>query len=53
MIGDSLSSDIAGAAAAGIKSCWYNPDSLPAEDGIKPDFEIKKLKDVKNIIYGD
>ena len=52
MIGDSLTSDIAGAAAAGIPNCWYNPDGLPADDKIIPDFEIKSLEEVKSVVYG-
>ena len=51
MIGDSLTSDIAGAEAAGIASCWFNPDSLPAVEEIVPDFTIKKLSEIKNIVY--
>ena len=45
MIGDSLSSDIAGAKAAGIHSCWFNPDglSLPA-DAVQPDMTIHALE---------
>lgn len=32
MIGDSLSSDIAGGRAFGVDTCWFNPDGLPAAD---------------------
>jgi 2-haloacid dehalogenase len=31
MIGDSLSSDIAGGRAYGIDTCWFNPSDRPAE----------------------
>ena len=51
MIGDSLSSDIQGANAFGIDSCWYNPSELPAEGGISPDFIIKNLQEVKDIVF--
>lgn len=51
MIGDSLSSDIAGAAAFGIASCWYNPHGLSAEGDVRPDYEIKNLEQLKSIIY--
>jgi YjjG family noncanonical pyrimidine nucleotidase len=50
MIGDSLSSDIQGANAVGIDSCWYNPSGLSAEDGAIPDFIIKNLQDIKDIV---
>ncbi len=32
MVGDSLSSDIAGGAGYGIATCWYNPHGKPAPD---------------------
>lgn len=51
MIGDSLSSDIAGAAAAGIDSCWFNPSGLNNNEGSAPDFIITKLSEIKDIIY--
>ncbi len=51
MIGDGLSSDIQGAINAGIKSCWFNPDDAPLPDGIKPDYIIKKLSELRDIIY--
>ncbi|PJG58658.1 pyrimidine 5'-nucleotidase [Aeromonas cavernicola] len=33
MVGDNLSTDIAGAAAQGIATCWYNPKRVPS-DGV-------------------
>ncbi len=47
MIGDSLTSDIAGGRAAGIDTCWYNPvgDSLGIADP-QPTFEISRLSDL-------
>ena len=51
MTGDGLSSDIAGAIAAGIPNCWYNPGGLEAPDDIRPDFIIERLSDVKDIVY--
>lgn len=53
MVGDSLSSDILGAKNADIKSCWYNPFHLENTSGIKPDFEIKELKEVIGILELD
>ncbi len=51
MIGDSLSSDIAGASAVGIDSCWYNPSGLELQDGINPTYIISVLEEVKKIVY--
>jgi YjjG family noncanonical pyrimidine nucleotidase len=36
MVGDSLSSDIAGGAGYGIDTCWYNPDGRPAGGDAPP-----------------
>jgi FMN phosphatase YigB (HAD superfamily) len=40
MIGDLWEADIAGAAAAGLKTCWFNPSGLPrpAEGTTGPGF---------------
>ena len=50
MIGDSLSADIAGAAAAGIDSCWFNPMGLPRPDGCRTTWEIQSLTDLPAIV---
>lgn len=50
IIGDSLTSDIAGGNAAGIKTCWYNPRSLPNHTGAKVDFELKNLQELVRIL---
>ena len=50
MIGDSLSSDILGGINAGIKTCLYNPHDLPVRDDIKPDFEVKSLEEIPNLL---
>lgn len=34
VVGDSLSSDIAGGRNAGIATCWYNPQRRPGGDGL-------------------
>lgn len=51
-VGDSLSSDILGARAAGIDACWYNPSGLPfsgnPEDA--PDYTIQNLREIKKIL---
>ena len=43
MIGDSLSSDIAGGAGYGIATCWYNPQGRAAPLDATVDHEIRSL----------
>ena len=43
MIGDSLSSDVAGAVAVGMDSCWLNVAHVENQTGIKPTYEIQSL----------
>ncbi|MCC5894412.1 MAG: YjjG family noncanonical pyrimidine nucleotidase [Alkalibacterium sp.] len=50
MIGDSLRSDIQGAANAGITSLWFNPHKLDNNTQIKPDFEAYTLKEISSLI---
>ncbi|MFZ6029190.1 MAG: YjjG family noncanonical pyrimidine nucleotidase [Chloroflexota bacterium] len=46
MIGDSLSSDIRGAAGFGIDACWYNPLSSPRPAGLPIAYEIGRLEEL-------
>jgi 2-haloacid dehalogenase len=50
VIGDSLSSDIAGGLGAGLATAWYNPAGLPLTAGIHPTFEIAGLADLIPIL---
>ena len=50
IVGDSLTSDIAGANRAGIKSCWYNPRGAENGPNAKPDIEIKDLREILEIL---
>lgn len=50
MVGDSLSSDILGGKNAGIKTCFYNPCGEKNESGITPDYEIKNLNEIYEIL---
>lgn len=54
-IGDSLTSDICGAHAAGIDACWYNPEGLPfsGEPEDAPEYEIRSLREIKKILEPD
>lgn len=48
IVGDSQSSDILGGLNAGIDTCWYNPEHLPAKYPSK--FEISTLDRLKEIL---
>lgn len=50
MIGDSLTSDIQGGINFEIDTCWYNPNKLVNETGIKPTYEINDLKDLPDLL---
>ena len=52
MLGDSLSSDIAAAANAGIDACWYNPKKNANTKGLPVRYEITDLDDVDGILLG-
>ena len=50
ILGDSLSSDIAGGRNAGIKTCWFNPKKIPLTGDVIPDFEISELSEFLEIL---
>ena len=50
IVGDSLTSDIRGGNNADILCCWYNPEHDERPDGLRIDYEITDLNEVKNII---
>ncbi len=50
IVGDSLTSDIKGANNAGIACCWYDPEGLPAPDGLRIDHVISDLNEVAEIV---
>ncbi len=50
MVGDQLSTDILGGAAAGLATCWYNPQGLPRPaDAPRIDFEIRRLEELLDL----
>lgn len=49
IIGDSLTSDMQGGCNAGILTCWYNPEGKKNNMGVPVDYEIRNLKQLKNI----
>lgn len=46
MVGDSLSSDVAGANNVGMDSCWLNRPQRKNDSGIVPTYEIRSLKEL-------
>ena len=50
VIGDTLESDILGAKNANIKSCWINPTGEYCPPDLKPDYEIKSLSELYDIV---
>tara|TARA_Y100000768_G_scaffold326008_1_gene263171 strand:+ start:1049 stop:1729 length:681 start_codon:yes stop_codon:yes gene_type:complete len=50
MIGDSLSSDIAGARNFGIDSCWFNPQHLDTPPMHSPTFVTNSLLEIDSLI---
>jgi len=53
IIGDSLSSDIAGGHRAGIDTCWYNPDRQPNDSEWTPSYEIADWSDLPAVLAGE
>lgn len=50
MVGDSLSSDIAGGIRYGIDTCWYNPNQLVNHTDIHPTYEIQSLTELQHLL---
>ena len=51
IVGDSLTSDMQGGNNAGIVCCWYNPKGNKNTRGLRIDYEIKNLYELKKIIF--
>ena len=50
IVGDSLTSDIQGGVNAGIKTCWFNPKGVANTSMLKPDYEIRDIGEVPEIV---
>ena len=50
IVGDSLTSDIQGGVNAGIRTCWFNPKGAENTSKLKPDFEIRNVGEVLEIL---
>jgi YjjG family noncanonical pyrimidine nucleotidase len=53
MIGDSLTSDIAGGRNFGIDTCWYNPHRVPKGEADVVTHEVDDLRDLEPIVVGE
>ncbi len=49
-VGDSLTSDVQGANAVGARSVWLNREGVPNETGIVPDFEVRALSEMPQLL---
>lgn len=47
IIGDSLTSDIAGGRAAGLRTVWFNPHDAENHTGIHPDAVVRSLDELE------
>jgi len=50
IVGDSLTSDIQGGNNAEILCCWYNPKGLVNTKGVRVDYEIRNLNEIRTIL---
>ncbi|MBR5125629.1 MAG: YjjG family noncanonical pyrimidine nucleotidase, partial [Oscillospiraceae bacterium] len=50
IVGDSLTSDILGGINAGLKTCWVNPNGKTAPEHIRPDYEIRSLAELPELL---
>jgi FMN hydrolase / 5-amino-6-(5-phospho-D-ribitylamino)uracil phosphatase len=50
-VGDSLVNDIGGAKGVGVKCVWLNRKEITNSTYISPDFEIKSLKELPDILH--
>lgn len=50
VIGDTLTSDILGGINAGLDTCWYNPDRLPADPKIPATYTVESFEELKRLL---
>lgn len=50
IIGDSLSSDMAGGIQFGMQTCFYNPAKRTIPDGMNLNYHVSSLKELANIL---
>jgi len=49
-VGDSLETDVAGANGVGARSVWLNRKGKPNEGSIAPDFEMRSLRELPEVL---
>jgi FMN phosphatase YigB (HAD superfamily) len=50
-VGDSATSDVAGAASAGLRTCWLNPSGQPLPpDAPRPDWQLADLRELPAVL---
>jgi len=52
-VGDSVTSDMAGARNAGMDFCWLNPKRLPCPAGHAPAYTIASLNEFPNLVNSE
>lgn len=52
VVGDSLTSDMAGGIGAGLDTCWYNPAGIGMPPDMSITYEIRNLGDVVPLVLG-
>lgn len=50
MVGDNVNSDILGGINAGIDTCWLNTSKQAAPAGIKANYEVQSLDELKTLL---
>lgn len=50
VVGDSLTSDMAGGIAYGLDTCWYNPHKKSKPEGMNLSYVINQLSEIEEII---
>ena len=46
VVGDNLSTDMGGGAAAGTDTAWYNPAGLPLTGDVVPTWQVARLEEL-------
>jgi len=50
IIGDSLTSDIQGGINAGIHTCWFNPRGKQGREDIVPEYVVRSLEEIPELL---
>ncbi|MEJ2545513.1 MAG: HAD-IA family hydrolase [Calditrichaceae bacterium] len=50
IVGDSLTSDMAGGIGYGIDTCWFNANNKDGHNGVDYTYEIKELSELRQIL---